>query len=166
MKNFTQNINNNGAIIGSQVNFSNMESFDLDDIEYPNWLVPLDMAIKLKEIGFDFPTQNRTTIEILKSKRYKKENKIYATEHILKLNFYNANKSEKGLSVPTWEQTLEWFRNKGFYITLENHQDSTKFMFYNMKINEGKHFKGEFSSYEETREVLVKKLIEVYGNSI
>ena len=39
-------------------------------------------------------------------------------------------------------------------------------MFYNMKINEGKHFKGKFSSYEETREALVNKLIELYGNSI
>jgi hypothetical protein len=35
-----------------------------------------------------------------------------------------------------------------------------------MKINEGKHFKGEFSSYEKAMESLVNKLIEVYENSI
>ena len=66
----------------------------------------------------------------------------------------------------TWEQVFEWFRDRGFRISLENHEDSTKFMFYNMKISEGKHFRGEFSSYEKAREELINKLIEVYENSI
>ena len=35
-------------------------------------------------------------------------------------------------------------------------------MFYNMEINDGKHFKGEFSNYEEAREALVNRLIKEY----
>ena len=33
-----------------------------------------------------------------------------------------------------------------------------------MKIKEGKHFKGEFSTYEEAREKLAEQLIKVYKN--
>lgn len=129
---------------------------------YPSWLVSIEQAEKLKKIGFDLPTQNTTSIEVLESKRYKDENKIYSKEYVLKGNLYNANETKGGLSIPTWEQAFEWFREKGFRISLENHEDSTKFMFYNMKINEGKHFKGEFSNYEKAREALINKLIEIY----
>lgn len=78
----------------------------------------------------------------------------------------HSNSQGSLLCVPTFEQVLNWFRDRGFRISLENHEDSTRFMFYNMKINEGKHFKVEFSSYEKSREALVNKLIEVYENSI
>ena len=33
-----------------------------------------------------------------------------------------------------------------------------------MKIDEGKHFKGEFSTYEQAREALIKELIRIYKN--
>ena len=131
---------------------------------YPSWLVSIEQAEKLKKIGFDLPTQNTTSIEVLENKRYKDENKIYSKEYVLKGNLYNANETKGGLSIPTWEQAFEWLRKKGFRISLENHEDSTKFMFYNMKINEGKHFKGEYSNYEEAREELLNSLIEKYIN--
>ena len=131
---------------------------------YPSWLVPLEIAKSLKEIGFTKPTQNTTSSDILESKRYKEENKIYSQNYILKGSSYNANNTKGGISIPTWEQVFEWFREKDFRITLENHKDSTKFIFYNMKIKEGKHFKGEFSTYEEAREKLAEQLIKVYKN--
>jgi hypothetical protein len=131
---------------------------------YPSWLVPLEIAKSLKEIGFNKPTQNTTSSDILESKRYKEENKIYSQNYILKGSSYNANNTKGGISIPTWEQVFEWFREKDFRITLENHKDSTKFIFYNMKIKEGKHFKGEFSTYEEAREKLAEQLIKVYKN--
>ena len=123
---------------------------------YPNWLVSLEIAKELKAIGFHELVQNsyysnKGTERILSS-TLRLEKKSLADANIL--NFL--------VSLPTWEQVFEWFRGKGFNITLENHQDSTKFMFYNMKINEGKHFKGEFSNYEEAREDLVKALIQTY----
>lgn len=131
---------------------------------YPSWLVPLEIAKSLKEIGFNKPTQNTTSSDILESKRYKEENKIYSQNYILKGSSYNANNTKGGISISTWEQVFEWFREKDFRITLENHKDSTKFIFYNMKIKEGKHFKGEFSIYEEAREKLAEQLIKVYKN--
>ena len=138
---------------------------------YPHWLVPIETAKELKEIGFDLPVQNKTATDVLKSKRYKEENKIWGSEHILKRRSYNANYTDKGISIPTYEQVFEWFRDKGFRITIENHEDSTKILFYNMTISDGKHFKWELPTYEEAREVLVEKLIETYkqdrnGNSI
>ena len=129
---------------------------------YPSWLVPVEIAKKLKEIGFDLPVQNKTATDVLKSKRYKEENKIWCSEHILKRGGYNANCTEKGISIPTYEQVFEWFRDKGFSITIENHEDSTKIMFYNMTISNGKHFKWELPTYEQAREALVKKLINIY----
>lgn len=131
---------------------------------YPSWLVPLEIAKSLKEIGFNKPTQNTTSSDILESKRYKEENKIYSQNYILKGSSYNANNTKGGISIPTWEQVFEWFREKDFRITLENHKDSTKFIFYNIKIKEGKHFKDEFITYEEAREKLAEQLIKVYKN--
>lgn len=131
---------------------------------YPSWLVSIETSKELKEIGFDLPVQNKTATDVLKSKRYKEENKIWGSEHILKRGGYNANCTDKGISIPAYEQVFEWFRDKGFRITLENHEDSTKFIFYNMEIKEGKHFKGEFSTYEEAREALIKELIRIYKN--
>ena len=115
---------------------------------YPTWLVPLDIAIKLKEIGFDKKTMfyffsGDTTFKFSISEDI-------PLDYILPIGdveLYNYNRKGFYASIPTWEQVFEWFREKGFNITLENHEDSTKFMFYNMKINEGKHFKGEFSNY-------------------
>lgn len=130
---------------------------------YPNWLVSIEIAKSLKEIGykenccFEFSLDNGLTLEINKREE---EDTIIEIDDLL----FCTNEIWQNVSVPTWEQVLEWFRKKGFRISLENHEDSTKFMFYNMKINEGKHFKGEYSNYEEAREVLVNKLIEVYEN--
>nr|DAQ96895.1 MAG TPA: hypothetical protein [Caudoviricetes sp.] len=130
---------------------------------YPTWLVPLEIAKELKEIGFNKKTMfyffsADTTFKFSISEDI-------TLDYILPIGDVELdNYNRKGFyaSIPAWEQVFEWFREKGFNITLENHEDSTKFMFYNMKINEGKHFKGEFSNYEEAREELVKTLIQTY----
>lgn len=132
----------------------------------PNWLVPLDLARKLTEIGM---TDSEIFIYNDGSYGWCKSEQMYDNDR--RGDFYTAEEiyefgNSKMEYTYTWEQVFEWFREKGFRISLENHKDSTKFMFYNMKINEGKHFKGEFSSYEKAMEALVNKLIEVYENSI
>lgn len=135
---------------------------------YPSWLVPIETAKKLKEIGFDKPSpfvlQYKRAV-ILSGYDFYCESGYIDLEIDVDEQLERVNSKEITI-IPTWEQVLEWFRNKGFRISLENHEDSTKFMFYNMKINEGKHFKGEFSSYEKARKALVNKLIEVYEDSI
>ena len=125
---------------------------------YPSWLVSVGQAKRLKEIGFDIPCAfvltNKDKIGFTTNER----NQYHLFEEL----DLNSNSESSLVCIPTYEQVFEWFREKGFRIFLENHEDSTKFMFYNMGINEGKHFKGEYSNYEEAREALVKELIQTY----
>lgn len=60
-----QNINNTGAIINKQFFLGDIDTFNIDDLFnntnkkevntqiYPTWLVPLDIALQLKEIAFN-----------------------------------------------------------------------------------------------------------------
>lgn len=121
--------------------------------EHPNYIVPLNLAKELKRIGF------------------KDKVNFYYSFHISDRGVHitgvpeNMNKkyySGKYISLPCYEQVFSWFRRKGFYITLESHRENTKFTFYNMEVDKGKHFKGDFKRYETARYNLVSKLIEVY----
>ena len=138
---------------------------------YPSWLVSIEQAKKLKKIGFDFPTQNTTSIEVLESKRYKDENKMYSKEYVLKGNLYNANKTKGGLSIPTWEQVLEWFISKGLIGTIVCFRDiSLDKPIYIFEIKDEKGYlisssRNIIDSYEQAREALVNDLIRVYENN-
>ena len=138
---------------------------------YPSWLVPIETAKKLKEIGFDKPTQNNTSDYVLESKRYKDENKLYSNEYVLK-SLYNANKTKEGLSIPTWEQVLDWFREKGYesYIKLESHSHLDEGNYYYFEITDTNlcqlGYQGDFDDYSVAREALIKELIEIYENNI
>ena len=125
---------------------------------YPNWLVNVGQAKRLKEIGFDIPCAFVLTNKDKIGFTTNESNQYHLFEEL----DLNSNSESSLVCIPTYEQVFEWFREKGFRIFLENHEDSTKFMFYNMGINEGKHFKGEYSNYEEAREALVKELIQTY----
>ena len=157
-----QIINNTGAIIGEQINLGNIDILNIDDLfkddtnnkkmknkNYPNWLVPLEIAKELKEIGFDMVCQN-----------------WHVYESFISVNFTYLDRYRKNnydvTTIPTWEQVFEWFRNKGFIITLIDYEDESKFSFYNMKIKGGVHYASTFKTYEEAREALINKLIETY----
>lgn len=126
---------------------------------YPTWLVPLDIAIELKEIGykencyFEFSKDNGLTLETLE-----RESSIIGIDDLL----FCTNECWQNISVPTWTEVFAWFRDKGFMITLINYEDESKFSFYNMKIRGGVHYAGAFKTYEQAREALVYKLIEIY----
>ena len=134
---------------------------------YPNWLVSIEQAKKLKEIGFDKPTQNNTSDYVLESKRYKDENKLYSNEYVLK-GLYNANETKEGISIPTWEQVLDWFREKGYesYIKLESHSHLDEANYYYFEITDPNlcqlDYQGDFDDYCVAREALINKLIELY----
>lgn len=116
---------------------------------YPNWLVPLDIAKELKKIGFDMVCQNWQAYE------------SFVSVNFTYLDRYRKNNYDV-TTIPTWEQVLEWFREKGFMITLINYEDESKFSFFNMKIKGGVYYAGAFYTYEEAREELVKTLIKTY----
>jgi hypothetical protein len=131
---------------------------------YPNWLVPLEIAKELKEIGFHELVQNsyysnKGTERILSS-TLRLEKKSLADANIL--NFL--------VSLPTWEQVFEWFREKGFdsYIRLESHAHFDEGNYYYFEITEPNlcqlDWQGDFDDYNEAREALVKALIRTYKN--
>ncbi len=122
--------------------------------DYPSYLVPLYIAKKLKEIGFRKKTCFYYSL---------KESALYVVS--MPEDYNKKCYEDKYITTPIWGQVFELFRNKDFCITLENHKENTRFMFYNMKIDKCKHFKGDFPSYEKARKELVNKLIEIYENN-
>lgn len=133
---------------------------------YPTWLVPLDIAKELKEIGFN------------------KDCAFYYDERLLRISPYHdedfstTNWNDKRyfrdcVSLPTWEQVFAWFRKRGLYgfITFDNtfpNSVSETFSFEIRKINRKliygseENSTDEFNCYEEAREALVKALILTY----
>ena len=136
---------------------------------YPSWLVPLDISIELKEIGFNKKTMfyffsADTTFKFSISEEIPLDY-ILPIEDV-ELDNYN----RKGFyaSIPTWEQVFEWFREKGLFHSICIVEDL---------IEEVKEFETEIrdnnadiiciihrDTYEEAREALVKALIRTYKN--
>ena len=144
---------------------------------YPNWLVPLDIAIKLKEIGFNEPTlfhyyENDFDVTIETNSYYDEgEAQGYLHFYISAFKEESFNRDKKCISLPTWEQVFEWFREKGFdsYIGLENHPYPDEGIYYYFEISKPTLysinqlvFQGDFDDYNEARESLVKALIQTY----
>ena len=185
-----QNINNIGSVVKEQIILGNIDNLNIDDLfkdntnnkkmknnNYPNWLVPLDIAQQLKEIGFDEPTlfhyyENDFDVTIETNDYYNEgEAQGYLSFYISALKEEDFNIYKKCISLPTWEQVFEWFREKGFdsYIGLENHPYPDEGIYYYFEISKPNlyrinqlAFQGDFDNYEEAREELVYKLIEIY----
>ena len=131
---------------------------------YPNWLVPIEIAQELKAIGFDEPCHFYYQNDYSEYLKAGDPDKYHIISDSLASNGKNANHNNSDIarSAPTWEQVFEWFRDKGFMITLINYEDESKFSFYNMKIRGGVYYAEAFKTYEQAREELVYKLIEIY----
>ena len=176
-----QIINNTGAIIKEQINLGDIGNLNIDDLfkdntnnkkmknnNYPTWLVPIEIAKELKEIGFkencyfEFSYDNGLTLEANK----RDENTIIEIDDLL----FCANEVWQNISIPTWEQVFEWFREKGFesYIRLESHAHFDEGNYYYFEITEPNlcqlDCQGDFDDYNEAREALAKALIRTYKN--
>lgn len=154
-------------------------------IKYPSYLVPLNIAKELKNIGF----KDKVHFYYNLDKEYKGLYMIREAENFNKNN---------NISIPVWEQVFEWFRKKGlhshievFYtnikydkkspkifneckteilekpITLYNyftgHKANGTFMFGISNNTITLHTKN-YKSYEECRETMVNSLIKLYKN--
>lgn len=144
---------------------------------YPTWLVPIEIAIKLKEIGFDEPTlfhyyENDFDVSVETIDYYNEgEAQGYLNFYISALKEEDFNIYSYYISIPTFEQVFEWFREKGFdsYIGLESHPYPDGGIYYYFEISKPNlyrinqlAFQGDFDDYNEAREALVKALIQTY----
>ena len=134
-------------------------------LNYPNWLVPLDIAQELKAIGFDVPCLFHFLYyhgwEMLKKRG---DEYGFITSNSCRAYVEENHNGIGNLSAPTWEQVFEWFREKGFnawieYQTLyENYipKLAVREEFIYIKNNKG------YKTYEKAREALVVTLIQTY----
>ena len=174
-----QIINNTGAIIKEQINLGDIDNLNIDDLfnkmitqNYPTWLVPIEIAKELKEIGFDEPTlfhyyENDFDVTIETNSYYDEgEAQGYLHFYISAFKEENFNRDKKCFSLPAWEQVFEWFRDKGLFHSICITEDL---------IEDVKEFEAEIrdnnadiiyiihrDTYEEVREALVKALIRTY----
>ena len=136
---------------------------------YPSWLVPLDIAIKLKEIGF-----NKKTMFYFFSAdttfKFSISEEIHL-DYILPIEdveLYNYNRKGFYASIPTWEQVFEWFREKGYHgvIAARGEDGENEYSYCIDYLNEvSSDFEQDSHlTYEEAREALVKALIRTYKN--
>jgi len=129
-------------------------------LNYPNWLVPLEIAIELKEIGykedcyFEFSKDNGLTLETLE-----RESCIIGIDDLL----FGTNECWQNISVPTWTEVFAWFRARGLHHTIR-YLLAHKLYFY--AINETYYLKnkgsGIYDTYEEAQKECVKALIKTY----
>lgn len=76
---------------------------------YPNWLVPIKTAKKLKEIGFDEPCL--LSYDLTLETNFQLSGDLgYCT--------FSINDFDNG-DIPTWEQVIEWFIEKNLIGTIE-----------------------------------------------
>ena len=142
----------------------------MENKNHPNWLVPLEIAKELKEIWFDEPCNHYVRISNDDIKLKINHSSIGLI--ILKRNSEYLNDDIASfVTIPTWEQVFEWFREKGFdsYIGLESLPYPDEGVYYYFEISKPTLYginqldcQGYFDDYNEAREVLVKTLIQTY----
>ena len=153
---------------------------------YPTWLVPIEIAKELKEIGFNEPclVENVETHsedynligfeeQILFDVHVMLEEIVFVKNQDLKDEFGIYKTFVLRTAIPTWEQVFEWFREKGFesHIGVESLPYPDEGVYYYFEISKPTLYsinqlysRGEIDNYEEAREALVKALIQTYKN--
>lgn len=136
---------------------------------YPTWLVSPDIAKELKEIGFDTPCYCYIALAI-SGKGYqcieigdRIHNEVYNSIDLTDIKRINYNKQKGCISLPSWTEALAWFRAKGYYGNLEASSKGTSAYIYAPFLDQGTSWDIAYKeSYEEARETLLLKLIDLY----
>lgn len=135
---------------------------------YPDWLVPLDIAQQLKAIGFDEPCHFHFLYyhgwEMLKKRG---DEYGFITSNSCRAYVVENHNGIGKLSVPTWEQVFQWFRSKGYHGVIAVGDESGELNEYSYCINYLNELRCDFEqdshfTYEDAREYLVKALIRTY----
>ena len=137
-------------------------------MNYEEFLVPVEIAKELKEIGFNEPclfVLNPHNTLILSSEVHDKG--IIDIRKIKPRS--NGKLGEDFCSVPTYEQVFKWFRDKNLIGEIRSNNDRNNkvvnFFITADNINSDsfdKHFLGEGESYEKLREILLERMIKIY----
>ena len=133
---------------------------------YPNWLVSLEIAQQLKEIGFNEPCifSYSEGIGITACLRYGSGEEPYISDFIVGGNTPNS----PYIDLPTYEQVFEWFREKGMFHSIcivDDLLEGVKYFEAEIRDNNGDIICIlSRATYEEAREALVKALIRTYKN--
>ena len=148
---------------------------------YPTWLVSLDIAQQLKEIGFNeycpffvYPNDDETnddevfisgtvTVEEdwLDEDNYGEVIIDLSVTECGKFNKYNFQ------TIPTWTEVFAWFRARGLYSYIRSCIASENFYIYS--IYDNNNFDkccGRRDTYEEAQKECVKALIKTYKNKL
>ena len=137
--------------------------------QYPTWLVSPDIAKELKEIGFDTPCHCYIALAI-SGKGYqcieigdRIHNEVYNSIELRDIKRINYNKQKGCISLPSWTEALAWFRAKGYYGNFEASSKGTSAYIYAPFLDQGTSWEIAYKeSYEEAREALLLKLIDLY----
>lgn len=124
--------------------------------------VTCDIAVQLKEIGFDEPCI--FYYDVFKELMIQTNGTVYwHRKESIKIENYNLDVGDviNLKSAPTWEQVFKWFRNLGIDSSL-----FTEDGYYYYRGSKGNKFlfSGTEDTYEQAREQLFLKLIEIYEN--
>lgn len=143
---------------------------------YPTWLVPVETAIRLKEIGFNEYCVHYTRVVKNADETLEKIIRV-CYDHYgrmtpgIRNSDHIDTETTIGVSVPTWEQVLEWFRAKGYHSSLRTYVpiDAEEFRFrYDIVTKNGyeEDFSPEcFKTYEKARKELINSLIGFYKSN-
>ena len=132
---------------------------------YPSWLVSVEIAKKLRDIGFDLPCAFVLTNKDKIGFTTKGGNQY----HLLEELDLNSNSKGSLVCVPAFEQVFEWFRSKGYHSTLHTYsvmvRNVEEFRFF-YEINSNHDYIANpeeyYKTYEEAREALIREMINIY----
>lgn len=163
----------------------------MNNNNYPTWLVPLDIAKELKEIGFNEPclvTYHEVFDEEIIFISFEGDDYCYYYAELSECSQRTNSEMGKDIletgkhysyacSIPTWTEVFAWFRKRGYLYGIENEiyydfknrnqKPKIKYSSYFETVGSGvKLHSCTSESYEEAREELVKDLIEIYREEL
>lgn len=108
--------------------------------------VPYELAVKLKELGFDEPCLANWS-----------NNKVFKLNH----DFYKSSEIDgRWVTAPTFSQAFRWFREKNFLIDMTS-INSDEYEFYIKWSFEYSFLSDHYKTYEEAELGCLEKLIEI-----
>ena len=128
-------------------------------------LVPLEIAIGLKKIGFDEPCFVSYYLDLWMSLKYKIQDDCFKISDVETFRNGEEGRDVNEVAIPTWELVFEWFRGKNYEVSIDYVVGNTCTIykvFVNANGEELEFDTERFSTYEEAREFVVKEMIKEY----